>query len=88
MLRKIRKAGMWGYTDVSDDVDGESVIHFWFKKGHPPEHVARLIGHELGHISGGGPFIDIGAKEEERADEYSRVAWESVVLMRGMGLIP
>jgi hypothetical protein len=34
--------------------------------------VARMLGHELGHIS--GEILDDDAEEEERADRYGAVA--------------
>jgi hypothetical protein len=85
-LRKIRKQGMWGYTDVPDDPLAECTVHIWHYKDVPMLRVARLVSHELGHLGGLGPQSQDDA-EEERADEYARVTVETLRFLSATGLL-
>lgn len=81
MLRAVRKQRHWAFVRVPKDKKSAAVIHYYASKDVPVEDVARMLGHELGHIS--GELLDDEEAEEERADSYGRVV-EQVFRMLGM----
>lgn len=82
---------MWAYVDVPEGKDSKKnpcIIHYWHRKDQHPLQVALLLGHELGHIADGGPKYDPGDKlEEDRADEFARVAQESLTILIQSGML-
>jgi hypothetical protein len=77
MLKAVRKQNHWAFVRVPHDKT-EAVIHFWATKQAALTDVARMLGHELGHIS--GDILDDDTAEEARADRYGAVA-EHVIKM-------
>lgn len=88
-LAEIRSVGCWAYVSVPDDPTLPCLIHFWHRKGLDPILVARMLAHELGHISDGGPkdWIRGPEGEEERAEEFARVTAEAVGFLLFEGLL-
>lgn len=72
MLRAVRKMRHWAFVRVPKQKKATAVVHFYAADDVPLEHVARMLGHELGHIS--GEILDDEAEEEQRADLYGEVA--------------
>lgn len=72
MLRAVRRQRHWAFVRVPKDPDGVAVVHFYAARDVPARDVARMLGHELGHIS--GDILDDDAAEERRADLYGEVA--------------
>jgi len=88
VLRQVRKRGRWAFVDVPSDQTQECVVHVWFKTGTDTLEVAKMLSHELGHISDGGPRRGIThSEEEDRADEYARVTYETITLLKQLRLI-
>ncbi len=79
-LGLIRKLGAWAFVSVFADEDATCIVHLWHRRNIRPEILARVLGHELGHISDGGPKDDTLGRipEEERAEEFAYVAAEVV----------
>lgn len=71
MLPRLEDLGMWAFTDVRAK---PPVVRYWAAPNVQREQLAMMLGHELGHATG-KPCRDHAA-EEERADEYGRVAAE------------
>lgn len=69
LLPAIVRQGMWAFVSVRTKVP---VIRYWHKLGVPHEQVAMMLGHELGHVT--GKPARGHAAEEDRADEYGKVA--------------
>lgn len=72
MLKAVQKQRHWAFVRVSKEIGVAAVVHFFAAPGVAPADVARMLGHELGHIS--GEILDDEAAEEERAERYGEVA--------------
>lgn len=72
MLRAVRKQRHWAFVRVPKDKRKMAVIHFYAADGVPLSDVAKMLGHELGHIS--GDILDDEVEEEKRADKFGVVA--------------
>ena len=82
-LDLVRSVGHWAFVSVPDDRDVPCIIHYWHRRNLDPVLIARMLAHEIGHISDGGPksWLLGGEGEEERADEFARVTAEVVDFM-------
>ena len=88
MVKKAKEDGLFAFTHIPRNDDMPSTIHFWHEPTLDSERIALMLGHELGHISGGGPNFEISpAEEEQRADAYGYVARETVVVLRLYGIL-
>lgn len=87
-LELVRSVGHWAFVSVPD-IDGlPCIIHYWHRKTLDPVLVARMLAHEIGHISDGGPKCWLGGdEEEERADEFAKVTAEVVDFLLREGVI-
>jgi hypothetical protein len=72
MLAAVRKQRHWAFVRVPKEEGATAVIHFYASPDVSLSKVARMLGHELGHIS--GDILDDEAEEERRADRYGAVA--------------
>lgn len=61
--------GMWAFVSTVTKVP---VVRYWHAQGVSRERLAMMLGHELGHVT--GKRARGHAAEEDRADEYGRVA--------------
>lgn len=88
-LRLIRQVGAWAFVSVPSDPDGVCIVNLWFRGRCRPDLVARVLGHELGHISDGGPKDDeLGMiPEEERAEEFAETVVEVVRFLLDEGIL-
>lgn len=82
-LELVRSVGHWAFVSVPDRDGPPCIIHYWHRRGLDPVLVARMLAHEIGHISDGGPksWLLGEEAEEERADEFARVTAEVVGFM-------
>ncbi len=81
MLKAVRQQKHWAFVRVPKEKNVAAVIHFWAAKDVAPAEVARMLGHELGHIS--GEILEDEAAEEERADRYGAVAEQVLRMLTG-----
>ena len=88
-LDLIRSVGAWAFVSVPPNEDLDCIVHMWHRRGCRPELIARVLGHELGHIADAGPKdSEIGRiPEEERADEFAFVTTEVVGFLLGEGAV-
>lgn len=87
-LDLVRSVGHWAFVSVPDDDDLPCIIHYWHRKTLDPVLVARMLAHEVGHISDGGPKTWLGGDEEEdRADEFAKVTAEVVNFLIKEGVL-
>lgn len=69
MLRGIREMGVWAFCDTW--AKPSPIIHYWAHQRANRLHVAYVLGHEVGHISGRKLRSRRNSwREEMRADEY------------------
>ena len=66
VLRTRRKLGTWGWCE------SKGRIHLWVADHAEPARVARLVGHELGHMQ--RPFRRLSVDEEAKAERYADFA--------------
>jgi len=87
----IRSVGHWAFVSVPDEEGLPCIVHYWHRRDLSPVLIARMLAHEIGHISDGGPKHWLGSEgEEDRADEFARVAAEVVgfLLTEGVLTVP
>lgn len=72
ILKAVKMQRHWAFVRVPSKTKDEAVVHFYAANDVPLSHVAHMLGHELGHIS--GTILDNDAAEEKRADLYGDVA--------------
>ncbi len=73
MLADTKCFGMWAFAET---LASPPVIHYWHEKDANPLHLAMLLGHEVGHISGKKLRSRRNDwREELRADEYGAAAY-------------
>lgn len=65
--------GMWAFVDRR--AKPSPLVHYWHEADANPFHLAYMLGHEIGHVSG-RPLVSKrrGWKEEARADAYGAAA--------------
>ena len=71
LLSKVRKQRYWAFVRISHGDETIAVVHHYAARGVPKTTKARMLGHELGHIS--GTNLDDIEAEERRADGYASV---------------
>lgn len=69
MEQALRRHRMWAFVTTDTKVP---VVRYWHEPGVSRERLAMMLGHELGHVT--GKQARGHAAEEDRADEYGRVA--------------
>ncbi len=85
MVKRAKADGLFAFVDVPSDPGRACTIHFWRAAETGDYRLAGALGHELGHISGGGPFLDFEpAVEEYRANLYGDVAREVVMVLEAL----
>lgn len=73
MLADTKRFGMWAFAATRES---PPVIHYWHAKGANLLHLAMLLGHEVGHLSGRKLRSRRNDwREELRADEYGAAAY-------------
>lgn len=83
MRETIRRDGVWAFVATRSS---PPVINYWAARDADPLHVAYVLGHEVGHISGKRLRSRRNEwREEARADEYGAAAFLAMrhVLRRG-----
>jgi hypothetical protein len=83
MLKAVRQQRHWAFVRVPKEKGVSAVVHFFAADDVPLEDVARMLGHELGHIS--GEILDDEAEEEVRADRYGEVAGRVIEMISSAG---
>lgn len=83
MLKAVRQQRHWAFIRVPKEPGRPAVLHFYAAEDVPLDDLARMLGHELGHIS--GEILDDGAEEEARADRYGTVAAKVFEMLTSMG---
>jgi hypothetical protein len=74
MLEGIRSMGVWAFCETR--AKPCPVVHYWASPDADKAHVAYVLGHEVGHISGRPLRSRRNAWAEElRADEYGAAAY-------------
>ncbi len=88
-LEMIRSVGHWAFVSVPDEEGLPCIIHYWHRRSLDPVLVARMLAHEIGHISDGGPKTDElgGEAEEERAEEFAKAIVEVMGFLLAEGMI-
>ena len=89
-LKLIRSVGCWAFVSVPDfEPSLPCVVHFWHRRTLDPAVVARVLAHELGHISDGGPkaWLIGDDAEEERAEEFARTTQTVVEFLIREGIL-
>jgi hypothetical protein len=77
----LKREGSWGFAQGREDGKGTKEVHYWTDGRRSARDLARLFGHELGHIYGKRLS---GYAEELRADTYADVVERVVAeLARG-----
>ena len=79
LLKAVRRQKHWAFVRVPDDPKQLAVVHYFASDDVSLADVAKMLGHELGHIS--GKNLRDPAKEEERADRYGTVAAEVLKML-------
>lgn len=69
LVKLIRNRGMWAFVDTTAK---PPVVRYWCSHNVKPERLAAMLGHELGHTIGKPRRGHLA--EEQRADDYGRVA--------------
>ncbi len=76
MRRGILAMGAWAFAGRRPK---GSVVHYWAAPSVSPLHLAYILGHEVGHVSGKQLRSRRNAwREELRADEYGAAAYLSL----------
>jgi hypothetical protein len=81
LVRELERNGMHACVIHSSP----PLVRYWHDGKRPPEELAFMLGHELGHVSGKPKRND--EAEEDRADEYGLVARAVLRRMRADGLL-
>lgn len=79
ILSAVRKQKHWAFVRVPKQKSLAAIIHFYAGRNVPITDVAKMLGHELGHIS--GSILDDESAEEARADLYGDVARRVIELL-------
>lgn len=71
MLKAVEELDVWAFASRN-----ERVVRYWARPDANPLHVAYVLGHEVGHLSG-RPYKSRRKDwaEEMRADEYGAAAF-------------
>lgn len=72
LVAAIEREGIWAFVETRKK---PPIIHWWDDDKRTVAECARVLGHELGHISGKPKK---GITEEWRADEYADVVVEVI----------
>lgn len=73
MRRGIVDMGVWAFAARKSKVP---TVHYWAARDVDPLHLAYVLGHEVGHLSGRPLRSRRNAwREELRADEYGAAAF-------------
>jgi len=79
LLRSIKRNRMWAFVDLH--APGlPPVVHYWHAANVRADRLAFMLGHELGHTV--GKRSKFHRLEEDRADEYGRVAHAVLLRLR------
>lgn len=74
LLRAVEEVGLWAFCDTL--AKPCPVVHYWHAEGVDRGHLAYVLGHEVGHVSGRPLRSPRNAwREELRADEYGAAAY-------------
>lgn len=84
MLEDIRVSGVWAFCETK--AKSAPVVHYWHAPGMDRLHLAYILGHEVGHISGRPLESRRKAWDEElRADQYGAAAYLAARHVFGRG---